>query len=426
MAMKDLIKIGVIGLGERGMGLLQAVLIPMCKAENPDVQVLAVCDLYEDRAAEAARSIKEHLGISPLCTTDYREVIKMGELDAIVIASAWESHILIATEAMKAGKYVGLEVGGAYSVEECWSLVRAFESAGTHCMLLENCCYGRREMMVLNMVKKGVFGEIVHCSGGYFHDLRAQIAYGEENRHYRLRNYLLRNCDNYPTHELGPIAKVLDINNGNRMVSLTSTASCAKGMREYILSAKGKEDKLASAEFLQGDVVTTVIKCAKGQTITLTLDTTLPRGYSRGFTVRGTKGGYFEDTGSVFIDGVHNRYEFDWKSQWGNAEEYAKEYEHPLWKDFLSDVRGGHGGMDWLVFRAFIEAVKNNAPPPIDVYDTATLMSITALSEQSVACGSQPVPIPDFTNGKWVLRRFSGENRFSLHTICEDRSARLY
>ena len=154
MAMKDLIKIGVIGLGERGMGLLQAVLIPMCKAENPDVQVLAVCDLYEDRAAEAARSIKEHLGISPLCTTDYREVIKMGELDAIVIASAWESHILIATEAMKAGKYVGLEVGGAYSVEECWSLVRAFESAGTHCMLLENCCYGRREMMVLNMVKR--------------------------------------------------------------------------------------------------------------------------------------------------------------------------------------------------------------------------------------------------------------------------------
>jgi hypothetical protein len=424
--MKKQIKVGLIGLGHRGIGLMEGVLVPMSKSEDSDMQILAVCDLYEDRAHDAAIYIKEQLGISPLCTTDYREVLEMKELDAVVIASAWESHISIAVEAMQARKYVGLEVGGAYSIEDCWSLVRAFESTKTQCMFLENCCYGRREMMVLNMVKQGILGEIVHCSGGYMHDLRSEIAYGEENRHYRLRNYLHRNCDNYPTHELGPIAKILNINNGNRMLSLTSTSSCAKGLHEYIVNEKGADNKLASANFLQGDVVTTVIRCANGQTITITLDTTLPRAYSRGFTVRGTKGGYSEDTDSIFLDGVHNSFDFDWKSQWGNAEKYVEEYEHPLWKDFMNDVRGGHGGMDWLVFRAFVEAVKSNQHPPIDVYDAATLMSISVLSEQSISCGSKPVIIPDFTNGKWLSRRFNSENRFSLHTISEDKTARLY
>jgi hypothetical protein len=424
--MKELVKLGVIGLGNRGKGLVEHVLVPMCKSENPDVQILAVCDSYDDRAKAVADYIKDQLGITPLCTTDYRDVLEMDELDAVVIASAWESHIQIAIEAMKAGKYVGLEVGGAYSIEELWVLVNTFETTGVHCMLLENCCYGRRELMVLNMVKKGVFGDIVHCSGGYCHDLRSEIAYGEENRHYRLRNYLHRNCDNYPTHELGPIAKILNINNGNRMISLTSTSSISKGLHEYILRQKGPENKLASAVFNQGDVVTTVIRCINGETITITLDTTLPRAYSRGFTVCGTKGRYSEDTDSIFIDGVHNHFEFDWKPQWGNAENYINEYEHPLWKDFLVDIRGGHGGMDWLVFRSFIESVKTNSHPPIDVYDAAALMCISVLSEQSIACGSQPVAIPDFTNGKWINRKFEVENRFSLHTISEDKSARLY
>jgi len=245
-------------------------------------------------------------------------------------------------------------------------------------------------------------GDIVHCQGGYHHDLRHEIAFGRENRHYRLRNYLNRNCENYPTHELGPIAKILDINNGNRMVSLTSTASCAKGLHEYVVAEKGENDILAGMEFAQGDVITTVIKCAKGQTITLVLDTTLPRAYSRGFTVRGTKAAYFEDMDAVYIDGEHNDCEFNAKKLWDNAESYNEKYCHPLWKHY--DPKGGHGGMDYLVFSAFLEAVKTGKKPPIDVYDAAAYMCITALSEESIHLGGAPVAIPDFTRGKWYMR----------------------
>ena len=391
------INVAYIGYGERGRALLGLVL------EQVDA-IGAVCDIYEDRAEACAKAVEESRGVRPAVYTDYKDAIADENVNVVMIMTSWESHIPIALEAMRAGKAVALEVGGAYSVEDCWELVRTQESTGVPFMFLENCCFGRRELMIKNMVELGLFGRIVHCSGGYHHDLREEIAFGVENRHYRLRNYLSRNCENYPTHELGPIARILGINKGNRMVSLTSTASCAAGMHEYILANKSDDEALINAEFAQGDVVTTVIKCARGETITITLDTTLPRFYSRGFTVRGTKGMYEEATDSVFLDRQEDRaYDWSWvKNKVGNADEYAREYEHPIWKQFLEDgVRGGHGGMDYLELKAFFDALRADAPMPIDVYDAASWMVISALSEISIANGSAPVEIPDFTSGRW-------------------------
>ena len=391
------INVAYIGYGERGRALLGLVL------EQVDA-ISAVCDIYEDRAEACAKVVEENRGVRPAVYTDYKDAIADENVNVVMIMTSWESHIPIALEAMRAGKAVALEVGGAYSVEDCWELVRTQESTGVPFMFLENCCFGRRELMIKNMVELGLFGRIVHCSGGYQHDLREEIAFGVENRHYRLRNYLSRNCENYPTHELGPIARILGINKGNRMVSLTSTASCAAGMHEYILANKSDDEALKNAEFAQGDVVTTVIKCARGETITLTLDTTLPRFYSRGFTVRGTKGMYEEATDSVFLDRQEDRaYDWTWvRNKVGNADEYTREYEHPIWKQFLEDgVRGGHGGMDYLELKAFFDALRADAPMPIDVYDAASWMAITALSEISIANGSAPVEIPDFTSGRW-------------------------
>lgn len=390
----------VIGLGARGLSLLKDIVLP-----NERVCVTAVCDLYADRAEAGAKAAAEKQGAEPFVSLDYNEVIERSDVDIVLVFSAWESHIPIAVAAMKAHKPVGVEVGGAYSLEQCWELVRVYEQTKTPIMLMENCCWGRRELLVLNMVQQGVFGEIVHCAGGYQHDLREEIAYGRENRHYRLRNYLNRNCENYPTHELGPIAKVLNINHGNRMVSLTSTASKAAGLNTYIAGKKPEDDELRNKAFKQGDIVTTVISCAGGQTIVLTLDTTLPRYYSRGFTVRGTKGMYEEATDSIFIDNVDNEADFKWKEHWGNCEEYFEKYEHPVWRKYLEEgVQGTHDGMDWLVYSEFFDCIAEGRPCPIDVYDMASWMSITALSEQSIANGGMPVSIPDFTNGMWTQR----------------------
>lgn len=393
------LRIGCIGLSKRGTSMLKTILT-MCH----NTEVVAVCDLYPDRADAAAELVKEKYGYAPLCTTDANQVISMADIDAVMIFTAWESHIDLAVKAMRAGVYVGVEVGGAYSVNDCHRLVQTYEETGTECMMLENCCYGKTELAVLNMVRSGLFGEIVHASGGYHHELRSEIAGGEQNRHYRLRNYLNRNCENYPTHELGPIAKVLNINRGNRMVTLSSFASKSRGLKEYISQHADKYPELEGKKFKQGDVVTTVITCADGSTIVLTLDTTLPRAYSRGFSVRGTKGSYFEDWDSVFLDNDPDGNHFDKKKFWGNADAYRDEYKHPLWEKYEEAAsEAGHDGMDYMVLSAFFEAVEKNAHPPIDVYDMAAWMSITPLSEESIANGGMPVSIPDFTNGKWLL-----------------------
>lgn len=406
--MDQTLKIGLLGLGARGKGLLEGAIIPVCQELGAEVS--AVYDAYADRTQDGAQLVETLTGKRPRACCAAENILHDPEIRAVIIATSWEQHIQLALEAMRSGKYVGLEVGGAYDLRDCWELVETSERTGVPCMLLENCCFGKRELMVLNMVRLGVLGEIVHCSGGYHHDLREEIIFGQENRHYRLRNYLNRNCENYPTHELGPIAKVLDINCGNRIVSLSSTASCAKGLHEYAAAKRGADDPLAQAEFAQGDVVTTVLKCAKGQTIVLTLDTTLPRTYSRGFTVRGTKGYYAEQTDTVYLDELYHgpEYEFSPQKLWGNAAQFEEKYMHPIWKNYTPS--GGHDGMDYLTIRAFLQSVQQNAQTPIDVYDAATWMSISALSEQSILTGGAVVCVPDFTRGTWYTRK----NQFCL------------
>lgn len=405
--MKVRLNIVQIGLGNRGMGLLKLILDTM-----EDIRIVGICDSYADRAENAAELVAEKRGYAPFVTGDYRQLFQLPEVDAVLITSAWEQHIEIACAAMEAGLPAACEVGGAYTIEDCWKLVHTYEKTGVPCMMLENCCYGQRELMIKNMVEQGLFGDVVHCEGGYCHDLRKEIAYGDENRHYRLRNYLHRNCENYPTHELLPIGKILKINDGNRFLSLVSVSSCAKGMHQYILDHKGENDRLAKAQFRQGDVVTTVLRCAGGETVRITLDTTLPRAYSRQFTVRGTKAAYFEDMDAIFMDGKDNEAEFEPKRLWGNAKEYEPEYDHSLWRDY--EAVGGHGGIDFLVLRAFFESVQEEIEPPIDVYDMATYISISVLSEESIARGGAVVAVPDFTNGKWTYRKEYPKFKYAL------------
>jgi len=389
------LRLGVIGLGQRGKQLVDQVFV-----SHDAIQVTALCDLYQDRVDDAAKVFVDAGFEEPFKTLDYKEVMSKDLVDCVVIAASWNQHIEMSIECLERGIPCGCEIGGCETLEECFALVDAYERTKTPFMFMENCCYGRYELMVLNMVKQGIFGEIVHCSGGYHHDLRHEVSHGKELRHYRLNEYLTRNCENYPTHEIGPIAKILDINNGNRFVRLTSMASKAAGLHEYIKNKKADDAELLNATFAQGDIVTTTIMCERGETVVITLDTTLPRNfYSRGFTVRGTKAMYEEATQSVFIDNGEQRESR--KENLDNVSQFTDKYEHEIWKKYQSEgVKGSHGGMDYLVYSDFFDCVKNNKPMPIDVYDAAVWMCITPLSEKSIAAGGAVMEIPDFKNRK--------------------------
>ncbi len=405
-------RIGVIGLGGRGNGMLDILL------DVPGVVVPAVCDRIPERAARGVETAKKH-GVEAVGYTDYHKMLAEVPMDGVYIATTWTTHLPIAYDCMRAGVHAGVEVGGAASFEECQRVVRAFQETGKFCMLMENCCYDRTEMAVLNMVRQGLFGEIVHLEGGYRHDLREEIVTGRERQHGRLHNFQHRNGELYPTHELGPLAKLIHINRGNRFTHLVAMASKSRGLDEWIRSRQTDTD-LLGYPWGCGDVVTTLIKCAGGETITLHHDCSCPRPYSRDYCVQGTKGIFKEDPmiqwaggGMLHFDGDEEKWEsFD--------EKYKEKYDHPLWRlTETEEAKRGHGGMDYLILSAFAEAVRTGQPP-IDTYDTVTLMAVTYLSEQSIAMGSMPVPFPDFTDGAWIEREAEPAGKYNCSELCPE------
>lgn len=400
------IKMSIIGLGGRGTWWLGELL------KMEDVEITAVCDKHEDRMERGRKMCADKYGHEVFGSTDWREVIALDDgSEATMITTYWNDHVKIAIAAMKKGKYAAFEVGPAQSIQQCWDLVRTYEETGVPCMLMENCCYGREEMTVLNMIKKGLFGEVLHCQGGYEHDLRS-VADGMKRDHERAWHYLHRNAELYPTHELGPIMTYLDINRGNRLMTLNAMATKSRGLKKYINDRFGDDHPLADADFKLGDIVTTTIRCANGETIVLTHDTSSPRPYSRGGRVQGTKGIWMEDLRALHIEGRSSG------EAWQPMSEYWEEFEHPLWKKTKAvEYTGGHGGMDWLVMRGFLEAVRRKIQTPIDVYDSATLMAVGILSEESISMGSAPVAIPDFTDGMWIKREPGPKSIFSLSEV---------
>ena len=313
---------------------------------------------------------------------------------------------------MKQGKHVGVECPAALTVNDLWDLVNVSEKENKHCMLMENVCYRRDVMAVLNMIREGVFGELLHCQGGYQHDLR-DVKFNDGKQPYggglkfndegyseskwRTQHSIDRNGDLYPTHGIGPIHTMLDVNRGNRFVHMTSTASQSRGLKKYIIDKGGLNHRNAGIKFKLGDIVTSVIKCSNGQSIVLSHDTSSPRPYSLNFRVQGTEGLWMVDNNSIYIQGLSKE-----EHRWESDEDYLKQYDHPLWKKFEKNTAGaGHGGMDFFILNAFVEPLKRGLKPPLDVYDAASMSVISPLSEKSIKLGSAPVNFPDFTRGKW-------------------------
>jgi predicted dehydrogenase len=399
------VRVGFIGVGGRGTRLLKTLL------EVAGVEVRAVCDVLKKNLRRAqdiveARGQKRPAGYSN-GPYDFKRLVARDDLDAAIIATPWRWHIPMSVAAMEAGKTVACEVGPAMTVESCWHLVRSSERTDVPCMLLENNCYDRDMLAVLNMVLKGLLGELIHCRGGYLHDLRGRIVKGKgtgvelpEGGDYRTRQNRTRNGDIYPTHGLGPLAQCLNINRGNRFLSIASTATKSRGLHQWTVENLGEDHEYADIDWAIGDIVTSVITCQNGETIILNHDVSLPRPKSNMRLVQGTKGIYQEANHAVHVECRSRGH------QWEPFETYREEFEHPLWQAYLkSGVKGGHGGTDLLELQAFIDSVRRRGPVPIDVYDMAAWMAVAPLSERSIAQGGRPVAFPDFTQGKWMTMR---------------------
>ena len=415
------VRVGMIAVGLRG----QLHLTEMLKRN--DVEVVAMADPDKRMMGMARDIVKQYGKKAPVEYSngnyDYKNLLKREDIDAVFIASPWQWHLPQSMDALHAGKAVAVEVCGAIKLQDCWDVVDTAEKTGMNIMLLENVCYRRDIMAVLNMVRKEMFGELLHLQGGYQHDLRgvlfndgvspydSGVEFGDNGfseAKWRTQHYINRNCENYPTHGLGPCTVMIDINRGNRLTKLSSIATKTRGLHRYIVNNPkgGPDHPNAKVKFKQGDIVTTQIQTANGETIVITLDTCSPRAYNLGFRVQGTNGlwqdhheGEF-DRGMIYFENVSD------KHVWDNPQKFMEENDHPLWKTFEKDAaQSGHGGMDFFVDNAFIECIKREVPFPLDVYDLATLYAITPLSEKSIAMDGALMEIPDFTRGKWKSRK---------------------
>ncbi len=411
------VRLGYIGVGARGMNHIKEGLL------RDDVEIVAICDTQESslkicRAAiaKAGRTAaKEYTG----GLDAYKALADRKDIDAIIISTPWQFHHAQAIYSMNAGKYVGCEVIAGLTVDEHWDIVKTSEKTGMPYMTLENVCYRRDVLAALNMVRNKVFGELVHLEGGYQHDLR-EVLFNNGKQYYgggvefgpnalseaqwRTQFNIDVDGDLYPTHGVGPIMQCVDINRGNRFTNLVSFSSKALGLANYV-EKQSPGHPNAKIKYKNGDVTTTLLNCANGETVMLTHDTHLPRPYSLGFRIQGTNGLWMDVNKSVHIEGVSKPH------SWDKAEEWFKKYDHPLWKKYEDKAMGaGHGGMDWFVFNAFITAVKDKKQTPIDVYDSVTMSVITPLSTKSLKEGNKPQAFPDFTKGKWATRK----NTFAL------------
>ncbi|WP_286233506.1 Gfo/Idh/MocA family protein [Thalassotalea sediminis] len=424
----ETVRIGFIGVGKRGLGHVQHC----CHIEG--VEIKAICDIHQDVIDSACQLVELQQRPRPDEYTGsefaYKDMLNRSDIDIIIISTPWRWHTPMAVDTMTSGKHAFVEVPAATTVEECWLLVNTAERTQKNCMMMENVCYGRDELMVLNMVRQGVFGELLHGEAAYIHDLRSQMK--NLDRHtgsWRTYWHTKTNGNLYPTHGLGPISQYMNINRGDQFDFLTSTSSPAIGRQSYAARTFPPEHERNKVNYIAGDMNTTVIKTKLGRTITLKHDTTTPRPYTRLNYIQGTNGvfsgypnrialeqkpkaiaAFFEKEYQLALNAWETQGKIGSKPQRHSSHQWDKNmlpwqqhFDHPLWIRMGKEAEknGGHGGMDFLMLWRMIYCLRNGEALDQNVYDAAAWSVIAPISADSVADRSNSKDIPDFTRGLW-------------------------
>lgn len=391
------VRLGIVGVGNRGRSHLGTLL-------SMGVEVPALGDINPRHLAMAQDMVQKAGQQKPEGYSkneeDFRRLMSRDDLEAVLIATPWEWHTPMAVCGMKFRKYVAVEVPAAITLQQCWELVDVSEQTGMPCMMLENWSFRRDNLAVLNMIRKGLLGEIVHCHCSYSHDSLHWLFDPEKNS-WPGEHLVKRNAAQYPTHALGPVISWMDINCGDYFASLTATATRSLGITRYFAKKFGPEHPSAKRTYAQGDIVTTVVKTHKGNSIVINYDMQLPRPYDNRWMIQGTEGIYNEQRNAVYLTARSPKHH-----EWEPFDPYQEEFEHSWWKALKAKAGNlGHGGTDYLELNEFLNAVRNKTQTPIDVYDSVIMSVIIPLSEQSIATGSAPVECPDFTRGKWKTKK---------------------
>lgn len=397
---RDKVRIGIVGVGERGKSMIH----DMNGIEH--LEITALCDNVKANAEQGKAMLEKAGKPTPAMYTDgdyaFEKMCQRDDIDFVYSPTPWEWHARVGLAAMNNGKHVGLEVPMATTMKDLWKLVDTSERTRKHCIMMENCCYDFNELMILNMVRDGAFGEITHGEAAYIHDLRVIMNENRSEGLWRRAWHTRQNGNLYPTHGLGPVSNYMNINRGDRLDHMVSMSSPARSLAAFREKTVPKDSPKWKENYINGDMSTSIIKTAKGLTIMVQHDTSTPRPYDRLNMIQGTKGVFRDYPPRIMIDGQPEAHRYT------SIEKYKEKYTHWLWQKLGTVARNaGHGGMDYLMSWRLVQCFREGLPYDMDVYDGAAWSAPFPLSAESIAKNGSSVKIPDFTRGKWQEKRVS-------------------
>jgi hypothetical protein len=398
------IRLGFVGIGGRGLWHLSTA------AGIEGVEIPALCEIRDDRL-QKAKLVVENAGMATprlygRGPEDFRRMCQEETLDAVICSTPWEWHAPVCLAAMRSDKHAACEVPLIITLDEAWEIIETYESTGKWATLGMQPIYN---LTLLNMIQKGIFGDIVHAETGYMHDLR-HVKYEIEEEPWRLQHSIDRNGNLYPDHPMSSMLPALDINHGDRLESIVSMSSKGGLLAEYAaIHYNDKNHPLTKKEFALGNYNATLMRTVNGKMITINHDTSTPHPREN-YRLQGTKG--------VFLSGLpHSRIYLEGLSpeehKWEPAQKYMQENRHPAEVNYNPPPRRknvgieGHGAGSQktpMAWHRLVTALRENKMTDWDVYDSVTSAAVSPLSEISVANKSRLVEFPDFTKGRWKTR----------------------
>ncbi len=366
MSQEQSLKIGIVGAVGRGASFRAPF------DAHPATQIHAVCDVQEAALAEAAQKLGAHE-----IYTDYEEMLDKSEVDAVVIGTPMQFHASQAIMALERDIHVLCEVTAGVTIEECRALVQAAKASKAVYMMAENYTYSKSNVLVKELVRRGLFGEVYYAEGEYLHELKGL----NEITRWRRRWQTGIDGITYPTHSLGPVLQWMD----DRVVRVA-----CEGSGHHYRDPRGDL-------YENQDSVVMLAKTTRDGLIKIRVDMLSNRPHAMSnYALQGTKGCYESARSALEPNKIWLEDLAPDMHTWMKLETLEEAYLPEMWRDPPeAALRAGHGGGDYFEVLDFVNSIVEGIPCPVGIHEAMDMTLPGLVSQDSVRAGGAWLDVPD-------------------------------
>jgi predicted dehydrogenase len=338
------IRVGIVGYGVCKFGAEFGF------QDHPNVEVVAVSDLFPDRCAGLAKACR--------CDKTYpslEDLVKDDRIEAVFVATDAPSHARHCIEVLKHGKHVASAVPAVFgSLEEADKLFEAVRKSGRKYMMFETSCFHEDLHAMRRIYNAGGLGKLVYSEGEYFHYMAEPIPSYKDWRVGLPPQW-------YPTHSNAYYIGVT----GGRFTEV----SCM-GMPSVIAHLQPGNNRYRNAF---GSEVA-MFRTSEGGMSRMAVSWDSPGAGGEMGRVRGDKGSFY------------GKYE--------GLEKTLPETRRPPLPPGVSG--GGHGGSHGYLMNEFVTSILQDRRPLVDIAQALNMTVAGIVAHQSALKGGELMKIPQF------------------------------